>query len=77
MLNGHSDNVNACTIASHGGDFPIIFTGGNDELIKAWDIRHTKDCLYDLSTGTMHPKALAWHEDNQTLFLLGKKVHGR
>ncbi|KAG9040515.1 hypothetical protein FS837_000518 [Tulasnella sp. UAMH 9824] len=76
ILNGHSDNVNACTIASHGGDFPVIFTGGNDELIKAWDIRHTKDCLYDLSTGTMHPIALAWHEVNQTLFLLGKKVHG-
>ncbi|KIO23081.1 hypothetical protein M407DRAFT_27409 [Tulasnella calospora MUT 4182] len=75
MLNGHSDNVNACTIASHGGDFPILFTGGNDELIKAWDIRHTKNCLYDLSTGTMHPTALAWHEDTQSLFLLGKKVH--
>ncbi|KAG8918728.1 hypothetical protein FRC01_001688, partial [Tulasnella sp. 417] len=75
MLNGHSDNVNTCTIASHGGDFPIIFTGGNDELVKAWDIRHTKQCLYDLSTGTMHPTALAWHEDAQSLFLLGKKVH--
>ncbi|KAG8973980.1 hypothetical protein FRC05_008037 [Tulasnella sp. 425] len=75
MLNGHSDNVNACTIASHGGDFPIIFTGGDDELVKAWDIRHTKKCMYDLSTGTMHPTTLAWHEDTQSLFLLGKKVH--
>ncbi|KAG8981567.1 hypothetical protein FRB90_007161, partial [Tulasnella sp. 427] len=75
LLNGHSASVDVCTIASHGGNFPIIFTGGQDELVKAWDIRHTKSCLYDLSTGTMHPAALEWHEDSQTLFLLGERVH--
>ncbi|KIO23089.1 hypothetical protein M407DRAFT_244923 [Tulasnella calospora MUT 4182] len=76
LLDGHSGNVLSCAIASHGGDFPIIFSGGKDELVKAWDVRHTKRCLYELSTGTTQPKSLAWHDESQTLFLLGNNIYG-
>ncbi|KAG8949562.1 hypothetical protein FRC04_008495 [Tulasnella sp. 424] len=76
LLDGHSGDVLSCAIASHGTDFPIIFTGGKDELVKAWDIRHTKKCMYELATGTTHPKALGWHDESQSLFMLGRNVHG-
>lgn len=76
LLDGHSGDVLSCAIASHGSDFPIIFTGGKDELVKAWDIRHTKKCMYELATGTTHPKALGWHDESQSLFMLGRNVHG-
>lgn len=34
ILDGHSKPVNACAIAPFGGHYPIIFTGGDDELVR-------------------------------------------
>lgn len=75
LLQAHGRDLNACTIAPFGGHYPIIFTGGEDELVKAWDIRHTKACLYELAAGTMQVQDLVWHEENHALFIAGKKLH--
>ncbi|KAG8886316.1 hypothetical protein FRB98_001337 [Tulasnella sp. 332] len=75
VLDGHSKDVTSCAIAPFGGQFPIIFTGGKDELVKAWDIRHTKTCLYELSAGTLMVQDLAWHEAGRTLFISGQNLN--
>lgn len=77
LLQGHSEDVISCAMASHGGGFPIVFSGGQDEVVKAWDIRHTKRCLYELSTATTQPQGLAWHDGIQSLFILGKNTHAQ
>ncbi|KAG9007011.1 hypothetical protein FRB93_008277 [Tulasnella sp. JGI-2019a] len=76
VLEGHSRDVTSCAIASFGhGQFPIIFTGGKDEAVRAWDIRRTKTCLYELSAGTLTVQDLAWHDATRTLFISGQNLN--
>ncbi len=75
VLDGHSSGVEACTIAPFGGKIPIIFTGGADEIVRAWDIRHTKAALYELSAGTLEVRNLGWHDASQTLLVVGLNLN--
>lgn len=75
ILDGHRGGATSCAIAPFGGAYPIIFTGGKDKLVRAWDIRHTKACLYELSAGTLIVEDLAWHQESSTLFIAGQNIH--
>lgn len=75
MLDGHDRSLGCCIIAPYGGQYPLVFTGGSDELVKAWDIRHTKACLYDLSVGTLPVLDMAWHEGSNSLWVVGQNFN--
>ncbi len=75
VLDGHTNGVEACTIAPFGGKIPIIFTGGRDEIVRAWDTRHTKAALYELSAGTLVVRDLGWHDASQTLLVVGENMN--
>ncbi|KAG8930443.1 hypothetical protein FRC02_004154 [Tulasnella sp. 418] len=68
FLDGHMTDIDCCTIGSSHSEVPLVFTAGRDEVIKAWDIRHSKACLYELSTGTLRATSLAFHDERSTLF---------
>lgn len=76
LLQGHSRPLHGCAVAPFGGQYPIIFTGSEDEMVKAWDIRNAKACLFELSTGAMQVADLAWNESRNTLFVAGKASLG-
>lgn len=75
LLDGHSAPLNCSAIAPYGGQFPLIFTGGSDELLKTWDIRYTKNCLYELSTGTLWINDMVWHEGSNSLWVAGENCN--
>ncbi|KAA1476315.1 hypothetical protein DENSPDRAFT_505678 [Dentipellis sp. KUC8613] len=58
-------------IAPNRGIAPLVFMGSDDALVRAWDARNTKACLYELSIGLMDLKGMAWHEGQQSLFVAG------
>ncbi|KAA1476314.1 hypothetical protein DENSPDRAFT_505677 [Dentipellis sp. KUC8613] len=67
--------MRAATLAPNRGIAPLVFTGGSDGLVRAWDVRNTKMCLYELSAGTMDVDGMAWHEGQQSLFIAGDWYH--
>lgn len=49
-----------------------MFTGA-DECVKCWDIRHSKKCLYELSTGNTTVLDLKWSSTQSILCVLTEK----
>ncbi|TFY62580.1 hypothetical protein EVG20_g6653 [Dentipellis fragilis] len=75
ILKCSSYPMRAVTVAANHGIAPLIFTGGDDGLVRAWDVRHTRTCLYELSGGATHVEQLAWHEGQQSLYIASDWRH--
>ncbi|KAG2370882.1 hypothetical protein C9374_013757 [Naegleria lovaniensis] len=62
---GHADRVEACEFSLVGG-IPFVWSAGNDESIRCWDLRMQAP-LYELSTGNGRPLSIQWHDSSSTL----------
>ncbi|KAI0056887.1 hypothetical protein BV25DRAFT_1533674 [Artomyces pyxidatus] len=71
ILKGAKTIVTAATFSPNCGVAPLLFTAAGDQLVRAWDVRQTKQGLYQLSTGTMDVASLAFHDGFQSLFVAG------
>ena len=53
----------------------VAFSWGDDECIRAWDLRKPSSCAYTLSTGNLDVTGLGWHERTGSLFAATRNEH--
>ena len=53
----------------------VAFTWGDDECIRAWDLRKPSSFAYTLSTGNLNVTSLGWHERTASLFAATRNEH--